>query len=59
MTDNMTTDELATELWELYKDAYGVRPRHITEAQWADREFLVGLWHQCCASIEDFGRCEK
>lgn len=55
----MTTDELATELWELYKDAYGVRPRHITEAQWADREFLVGLWHQCCASIEDFGRCEK
>ena len=55
MTDNITTDELATEIWELYKDAYGVRPRHITEAQWADRDFLVGLWQQCCDELDTQG----
>jgi hypothetical protein len=47
----MTTKALATEIWDLYKDAYGVRPRHLDSVQWTDREFLIRLWHQCRAVI--------
>lgn len=31
---------LQMELWELYKDVHGVRPRHWTETDWADIQYL-------------------
>jgi hypothetical protein len=44
MLKDMTTEEIAVELWDLYKDAYGVRPRHFTEEQLSDRKFLEETW---------------
>lgn len=52
MLNHMTTEALAADIWDLYKDAYGVRPHHLDPVQWADREFLIGLWHQCCAVLD-------
>ena len=34
---------LQLEVWDAYKDAYGVRPRHLTDAEWADVEGLKAL----------------
>jgi hypothetical protein len=34
---------LQLEVWDAYKDAYGVRPRHLTDAEWADAEGLKTL----------------
>jgi hypothetical protein len=52
MYGKLTTEALAAELWDLYKDAYGVRPHHVEPAQWADHGFLERLWHQCCAVLD-------
>ena len=36
-----TLKSLQTELWDYYKDVHGVRPRHWTEEQWNDIDFLI------------------
>lgn len=33
--------ELRDLIWDLYKDARGVRPRHFSGEQWEDKEFLI------------------
>lgn len=34
--------ELRDLVWDLYKDARNVRPRHFSNEQWDDKEFLIG-----------------
>ena len=49
------TENMAGLLWDLYKEAFGVRPRHVTEAQWADLEYLKGLYAVCLDVLEAQG----
>lgn len=47
-TNHITTSTtelelLQLEVWDAYKDAYGIRPRHLTDAEWADIEGLRTL----------------
>jgi hypothetical protein len=55
MIKDMTTEEIAVELWDLYKDAYGVRPRHFTEEQLSDRKFLEETWKGCVLMLDKAG----
>lgn len=40
MSDSELIQRLQLELWDYYKDLYGVRPRHWTAEQWVDIHFL-------------------
>jgi hypothetical protein len=33
-------DLLQIDVWELYKDVMGFRPRHFTQEEWQDEKFL-------------------
>lgn len=37
-TDDL--ESLQSELWDFYKDVHNMRPRHWTQEQWNDKEFL-------------------
>jgi hypothetical protein len=32
--------KLQIELWDMFKDVHGIRPRHWTETEWADIQYL-------------------
>jgi hypothetical protein len=40
MTTDQLINSLQTELWDFYKDVHGYRPRHWTQAEWDDLDFL-------------------
>ena len=45
--DMSTLEQYACQFWDMYKDAYGVRPRGIDTSTWTVQEFeaeLVSLW---------------
>jgi len=44
-------ESLQIALWNAYKDAYDVRPRHLTQAEWDDTEYLTKLLGQCERAI--------
>lgn len=37
---SMSIADLQSAVWELYKDTHGVRPHHLTDAEWCDRGLL-------------------
>jgi len=55
MIKDMPTEEIAVELWDLYKDAYGARPRHFTEEQLSNRKFLEETWKECVLMLDKAG----
>jgi len=55
MLKGVTIEEIAVELWDLYKDAYGVRPRHFTEEQLSDRKFLEEMHNECVLTLDKAG----
>jgi hypothetical protein len=55
MIKDMPTEEIAVELWDLYKAAYGVRPRHFTEEQLSDRKFLEEMYRECVLTLGKTG----
>lgn len=38
-------------IWDLYKEVYNVRPRHLTDAQWGDIQYLRALYKQCIDAL--------
>lgn len=49
MTDTMTRlEELQCIYWDMYKDAYGVRPRHVDTSGWTEQAFANEF--ECLAS---------
>ena len=34
-----TVEQMACEFWDMYKDAYGFRPRHIDTSTWTEQQF--------------------
>lgn len=48
----MSLPDLQILVWDFYKDVYGVRPRHLTEAEWDSREYLLELYEQMCAQCD-------
>ena len=47
----MTLQQLTEIIGDLYKEAYGVRPHHFTEAQWNDVAFLEMIYEQCLDAL--------
>jgi len=42
MTNDMTrTEELQCIYWDMYKDAYGFRPRHVDTFHWSEEMFTA------------------
>ena len=42
MTESMTrTEELQSIFWDMYKDAHGIRPRHVDTTGWTEADFTV------------------
>lgn len=50
-TTNNELEALQTELWDLYKDAFGSRPRHLTQEEWQDINFLRKLQQRCLEEL--------
>ena len=44
-------ESLQIALWNAYKDAYGIRPRHLTHAEWDNVEYLTKILGQCERAI--------
>ena len=44
-------ESLQFALWNAYKDAYGFRPRHLTQAEWDNAEYLTKILGQCERAI--------
>jgi hypothetical protein len=54
--DDLTyLEQLACTHWDMYKDAYGVRPRHIDVSKWTEQDFL----HAFKELSEEMGREEQ
>ena len=51
VTQSMTLADLQSAVWDLYKDVTGVRPRHLTEEQWADRQLVETMVSDLVKSI--------
>ena len=42
MTNEMTrTEELQCIYWDMYKDAHGIRPRHVDTTHWTEEMFVA------------------
>lgn len=42
MTISMTrTEQLQSIFWDMYKDAHGIRPRHVDTTTWTEADFVV------------------
>jgi hypothetical protein len=42
MTISMTrTEELQSIFWDMYKDAHGIRPRHVDTTGWTEEQFAA------------------
>jgi hypothetical protein len=42
MTNEMTrTEELQSIYWDMYKDAHGIRPRHVDTTHWTEEMFVA------------------
>ncbi|NBR24648.1 MAG: hypothetical protein EBU08_12940 [Micrococcales bacterium] len=42
MTNTMTrTEELQSIYWDMYKDAHGIRPRHVDTTHWTEEMFVA------------------
>ena len=48
---NSELEALQMELWDLYKDAFGGRPRHLTQEEWQDINFLRKLQQRCLEQL--------
>lgn len=46
-------DELQEAVWELYKEVHGFRPRHFTEDEWNDRNFLTGEYEELVSLLQE------
>ena len=42
-TKTLSIHELQSLVWDMYKDLYNVRPSHLSDADWLDREFLENM----------------
>lgn len=47
----LTIETIRAEMSDLYKDAFGVRPHHLTPAQWADEKYMRELWDLCISML--------
>mgnify|MGYP000035191181 CR=1 FL=1 len=36
-------EQYACQYWDMYKDAYGIRPRHIDTSGWSDKALVMEL----------------
>lgn len=47
--ESLSVDELQSYLSDFHKDYYGFRPRHYSNEDWNNKQFLIG----CIDSIHD------
>ena len=52
MTKDQLLIDLQSELWDVYKDVHGIRPRHWSEAEWGSMEFLQAQRKNLCDTID-------
>jgi len=52
MTHEQLLRNLQTELWELYKDVTGFRPRHWKDSDWLDIDFLQTQHKSLMAALQ-------
>jgi hypothetical protein len=58
-TEHTTIEQMQTEIWELYKDVHGMRPRYFTQQEWDSREFLQKQFDNLIKIVDNMTPAEK